>query len=107
MSTKSKTRMKNSKWLLFLLILNSSFTIQHCFAQYRFLQGLAIFVGETSSRDQYINLNPAVPLNYANPNLSHVTPPSHRSTEFESVSVGIFAEMLRSADWRWVSEIDF
>ena len=34
-------------------------------------------------------------------------PPSHNSTELQGFSVGIMLEMLRSADWRWVTEIDF
>ena len=97
--------MKKNKQLAFILFLLILVQVS-VKAQYRFLQGIAIFVGETSSRDQYINLNPAVSIQQ-DPHFLHATPPSHRSTEFESVSVGVFAEMLRSADWRWVSEIDF
>ncbi|MEO8760856.1 MAG: hypothetical protein ABI388_06400 [Bacteroidia bacterium] len=73
-------------------------------AQYRFLQGIAVFVGETSSRDRYINLYPQTL--QADPLFLHAQPPSHKSAELEGFSVGIFLEMLRSAKWRWVTEID-
>jgi hypothetical protein len=97
---------KNHRLTRILFItLFSILTSQFSFAQYNFLQGIAIFVGETSSRDQYINLNPISI--QSDPNFLHAKPPSHRSTEFESASVGIFAEMLKSANWRWVTEIDF
>ncbi|HKC67996.1 MAG TPA: hypothetical protein VKG26_07180, partial [Bacteroidia bacterium] len=71
----------------------------------RFLQGIALFAGETSSRDRYIN---TYPLDFKDdPTFLHAQPPSHKSTERESWSVGFFAEMLKSYDWRWVTEIDF
>jgi len=80
------------------------FANQFIYAQ-RFLQGIALFIGETSSRDRYINLYPRDPQH--DPNFLHAYPPSHKSTEFENFSVGFFAEMLKSYDWRWVTEIDF
>ncbi|MBS1646664.1 MAG: hypothetical protein JST67_04935 [Bacteroidetes bacterium] len=74
-------------------------------AQYRFLQGIGIFVGETSSRNKYVN---GYPQDYQHdPLFLHTMPPSHNSAELQGFSVGIMLEMLRSANWRWVSEIDF
>ena len=80
------------------------FANQFIFAQ-RFLQGLAFFAGETSSRDRYINKYPQTLQD--DPNFYHAYPPSHKSTELENFSVGVFAEMLKSYDWRWVTEIDY
>jgi hypothetical protein len=89
------------------IILVFSFLIfanQFIYAQ-RFLQGLAFFVGETSSRDRYIN---RYPQDFQDdPTFLHARPPSHKSAELENFSVGVFAEMLRSHDWRWVTEIDY
>ncbi|HEX7413110.1 MAG TPA: hypothetical protein VF411_03610 [Bacteroidia bacterium] len=93
---------KNSCILLVLGFLIFNISIQ---AQYRFLQGIGAFIGETSSRDKYINSNPTDLK--SDPNFLHAHPPSHNSTERESWSAGVYVEMLRSADWRWVSEIDF
>lgn len=71
----------------------------------RFLQGLAVFAGETSSRDRYVNSNP---LDFkSDPTFLHAHPPSHQSAERESWSVGVFAELLKSYDWRWVTEISY
>ena len=74
-------------------------------AQYRFIQGIGVFAGETSSRDRYVNSNP---INFKDdPFFLHAHPPSHKSTERESWSVGIYLEMLRSSKWRWVTEVDY
>lgn len=75
------------------------------FAQYNFIQGIGVFGGETSSRDKYKNSYPTSIQN--DPNFLHSQPPSHNSAEHESWSTGIYLEMLRSADWRWVTEIDY
>src|ERR1700739_1007645 len=85
--------------ITFLVLAN-----QFIYAQ-RFLQGLALFGGETSSRDRYINKYPTTP--EADPFAYHAFPPSHKSTERESWSIGAFAEMGKSYDWRWVTEIDY
>jgi hypothetical protein len=80
------------------------FANQFIYAQ-RFLQGLALFAGETSSRDRYIN---RYPIDFQDdPTFLHARPPSHKSAELENFSVGVFAEMLKSYDWRWVTEIDY
>ncbi len=93
---------KNIRHFLIFSTLLFSFSAK---AQYRFLQGIAVFVGETSSRDRYINLYPRDIQN--DPLFLHAQPPSHKSAELENFSVGIFLEMLRSAKWRWVTEIDY
>lgn len=92
---------KHIRYFLIFGFLAFSVSIQ---AQYRFLQGIAVFVGETSSRDRYINLYPQDL--QSDPLFLHAKPPSHKSAELENFSVGIFLEMLRSAKWRWVTEID-
>lgn len=80
------------------------FSVTLC-AQYNFIQGIGVFGGETSSRDKYTN---SYPLSFqSDPLLLHAQPPSHNSTERESWSAGLHLEMLKSSDWRWVSEIDF
>jgi hypothetical protein len=94
--------MKNIRFVLVFSILSLSVSLQ---AQHRFLQGIAVFVGETSSRDRYLNLYPRDFQN--DPTFLHARPPSHKSAELENFSVGIFLEMLRSSTWRWVTEIDY
>jgi hypothetical protein len=94
--------MKNTR-----LVLVGSFLLLSVFsqAQYRFIQGIGAFIGETSSRDRYVN---GYPQDFqSDPLFLHAKPPSHKSAELENFSVGIFLEMLRSAKWRWVTEIDF
>jgi hypothetical protein len=94
--------MKSIRTFLILGFLIVNLSIQ---AQYNFLQGIGAFVGETSSRDRYKN---GYPLDFKDdPTFLHAQPPSHNSTERESWSVGIYAEMLKGGDWRWVSEIDY
>ena len=94
--------MRNIRFVLVFSFLVFSASLQ---AQYRFLQGIAVFVGETSSRDRYVNLYPQDL--QSDPTFLHAQPPSHKSGELQGFSVGIFLEMLRSAQWRWVTEIDF
>lgn len=89
---------------IFLVFSFLVFANQFIYAQ-RFLQGIALFIGETSSRDRYLNLYPQ---DFAHdPTFLHAYPPSGKTCELENFSVGFFAEMLRSYNWRWVTEIDF
>ena len=74
-------------------------------AQYRFFQGIGVFAGETSSRDRYVNGYPQDLKD--DPTFLHAKPPSHKSTERESWSAAIYLEMLKSYNWRWVTEIDY
>ena len=92
---------KNIRLLLFFGFLIGGIST---YAQ-RFIQGLGGFIGETSSRDRYKN---GYPIDFKDdPTFLHAQPPSHNSTERESWSVGIYLEMLKSYDWRWVSEISY
>src|ERR1700761_2997564 len=92
----------STRYFLVFSFLIFAFTTK---AQYRFIQGIGAFIGETSSRDRYIN---KYPLDIqSDPLFLHAQPPSHKSAELENFSVGIFLEMLRSAKWRWVTEIDY
>ena len=88
-------------FILFLIMLGG-FKMS---AQYNFVQGFGGFVGETTSRDMYKNSNPTS--FQSDPTFLHAHPPSHNSTERESWSLGVYLEMLRSANWRWVSELDY
>jgi len=89
---------------IILIIVFLVFANQFIYAQ-RFIQGVALFAGETSSRDRYINKYPQTFKD--DPYFYHAFPPSHKSTEYESWSVGVFLEMLKSYDWRWVTEIEY
>ena len=91
----------------FFLILLSGFLLLNLSlqAQYNFIQGIGLFAGETSSRDHYVNSNP-IPIQQ-DPYFLHAHPPSHKSTERESWSAGIYLEMLKSANWRWVTEAEY
>jgi hypothetical protein len=86
------------------LLIIFSFLIVHLSVHaQRFIQGVGGFIGETSSRDRYKN---GYPIDFKDdPTFLHAQPPSHNSTERESWSVGIYLEMLKSYDWRWVTEI--
>ncbi len=93
--------MKAFRKIFFILAL---FTIPYTvFPQ--FLRAWAVFAGETSSRHRYKN---KYPLDFqSDPTFQHANPPSHKSTEFESWSAGIFLEMLRSDVWRWQTELEY
>ena len=71
----------------------------------QFLQGVGIYLAETSSRDRYKNLNPTDL--QSDPAFLHSKPPSHKGTEYQSWGVGIFLSMLNNEKWRWRTEIEY
>ncbi len=71
----------------------------------QFLQGVGIFLAETSSRDRYKNLHPLSLQD--DPTFLHAKPPSHKATEYHSWGVGIFLSMLNNEKWRWRTEIEY
>lgn len=79
------------------------FLMNEAFPQ--FVRAWGVFPGETSSRHRYKNKYPEVP--WPTTSILRATPPSHKSTERQSWSAGIFLEMLRSDVWRWQTELEY
>jgi hypothetical protein len=92
---------KHWRKILFVLLF---FSLSHSvFPQ--FIRAWGLFLGETSSRHRYKNKYPTDP--QGDPTYLHAQPPSHKATEYESWSAGIFLEMLRSDVWRWQTELEY
>src|SRR6185369_13354770 len=93
--------MKHLRNIFFLIVFFS--LAQDAFPQ--FIRAWGLFLGETSSRHRYKNKYPTD--FQSDPAFLHAKPPSHKGTEYESWSVGIFLEMLRSDVWRWQTELEY
>ncbi|MBS1636931.1 MAG: hypothetical protein JST26_13520 [Bacteroidetes bacterium] len=68
----------------------------------QFFRGVGIFVGPNTSRQRYKNLNFQDTINM----LAYI-PPSHKSAELPSWTVGIFVELLKKKHIRWQTELEF
>lgn len=72
-------------------------------AKAQFFRGAGLFAGATMSSHRYVNPTPVDSFYF-----THTQPaPAHRSAEYFSWSVGVFAEFLKYSHVRWQTEIEY